>query len=201
MTNLTKDIREQIVQSVLAGTWIPEKKAAILKSTGEAIREVWRKYLPEGFEAATATLPPAWFPKESVEYLSCAVNPDLIMQPTNSRGEKCSSSNFSVPPLAVPENFRPEYRYNGVGHIPFWSEALAPQIKEAQKLRAAQDKLEEELRGFLYSVKTYKQVLEKMPELERHLPKPAAKPMPVATSTAPLLSTLAKLGFDKGAPK
>lgn len=198
---LTKEIRAQIVESVIAATFIPAEKKAILESAGLAAREAVRAALPEGFERAVGTLPRDWFAKVDNVGPSWHVNPRSILENPEDSTRSCQIRFDTV---LAPVEFYYGYQINDRHQekdpkAPSWEKILAAQIDAAKKLRAKEDDLRADLSSFLASCRTYQQVLEKMPELERHLPKPAAPARPLVVSAAPLQSQMKKLGFDQGA--
>ena len=205
MTNLNKENRAATIESVIRGTFIPEEKLAIMAATTKAARDLVLRSLPEGFIPATANLPTAWF--DSVTYLDVhkEQNPRCILD-GKERWERHSTAVIKFDKVITPPHHTiySLLGVNGKGDREswreFWARSFAAQIDAATKLRDKEEKLRDELMAFLHSVKTYKQVIEKMPELERHLPAPPVKAFPIATSTAPLVKILGKMGFDRSAP-
>lgn len=201
---LTKAIRADMIESVIAATYIPEKKKVIMESTGLAAREAIRALLPTGFERAIGTLPREWFNRIVSVSPSRTVNPSNIL---NLKGPALWGGSISIgEPILVPANLYCQMG-NAIhdtvqaafpGH-PTWEKILAVQIEEATKLRAEEDAMRGDLAAFLASCRSYKDVMEKFPAFERHLPKTPAKAMPLVVQTAPLQQKLAKLGFDQGA--
>lgn len=199
---LTKAIRADMVESIIAATYIPEKKKAILESTGSAAREAVRALLPAGFERAIGTLPREWFNRIVAVSPSRGVNPVNILKSETGWGASIDIGE----PILVPANLYCQMG-NAIhdtvqaafpGH-PTWEKILAVQIEAATKLCKEEDELRAEVAGFLASCHSYKDVCEKFPAFERHLPKTPAKAMPLVVQTAPLQKKLAKLGFDQGA--
>lgn len=195
---LTKEIRAQIVESVIAATFIPAEKEAILQSAGATVRETIRKLLPQGFEQAVACLPPEWLPSlESIQLHTHISVPNILADCYRSyrsiRFERLTVSNNLNLPGRISDRIRQG------DDRPAWEQILAAQIDAAKKLRAKEDALRMELSNQLVSFRTYAQLLEKLPELERHLPKPPAPPMPLVANVAPLRAQMKKLGFDQGA--
>jgi hypothetical protein len=74
---------------------------------------------------------------------------------------------------------------------------LRGQLSAARYLQHREDTLRRELEYFLTGCRTYKQVIEKMPELAPHLPRPTVQVYAPITSTAKLSASLASLGFDR----
>ena len=197
MTNLSKEIRLAIVESVITkGTVIPADKEAIIKSTQEAVRAWMLGYLPPGFQAATATLPPNWFATESSADIYASDNPEMILN-----GDTRYYGSVKFEPFRRPTKggaYSPAINYRQEKDSPHrWESVLSAQIDAAKKLRAREEAARTDLLNFLNSCRTYKQVLAKMPELENHLPAPA---MPlVVVNVGPLVASLGKLGFDRSA--
>ncbi len=196
MTNLNKENRAATIESVIKGTFIPDEKAAIIASTSAAVRAQLVSYLPDGFEAAIANLPPKWFDSEADHSLHHKHNPVSILAGKTSGHDTIRFEKFSRP-YGNSYQVLCDYSPTDKESPHQWHKVLAAQIDAAIKLRTKEDTLRNELGAFLASCKNYAQVLAKMPELERHLPAPPTKAFPVVTSTAPLLKTLGKLGFDR----
>lgn len=203
MTNLNKEIRAAVIESVIKGTYIPEQKAAILAATSKAVRDLVVLALPEGFAVATATLPPQWFGSVSHFDVCKEQCPRAILDGAD-RWKGYGSVLIKFESVITPPHhnihsllLQDKKSGNNESWTQFWERHLAAQIAAATKLRAKEDALRSELGAFLASVKTYKQVVEKMPELERHLPPPPTKVFALVTSTAPLEKALTSLGFDR----
>lgn len=79
------------------------------------------------------------------------------------------------------------------------TEAFTPLAKEAAQIVEDEAAARGEARAFLASCKTVEQILERMPELEPHIPK-ISRPLPLVAPSN-LLSTLSSLGFDRTASK
>lgn len=178
--NLNKEIREQIIENVVRATNIPELKADLIKRAKNAARNAVAAAQPEGFYEKTANLPKEWFQQESSVW--------------------------------VPNNKNPVGAFTGCTYNiafddPIRVAAYAPETKDFAELFALQPEVDaliereealcREISGFLLSCRTIEQVLERMPELEPHVPK-MVKPMPLVAASN-LLSTLTQLGFDKTA--
>ncbi len=194
MTKLTKASRAHILESVIKATFIPAEKEAILKSTGDAVRNHLITCLPEGFLQATQILPKEWFSHSTEYYISKTSNPRCIMNPLDGQGRVKSGDNIRFEKLRHPHS---SIHPSSV----IWADILAGQIAAATKLKHQEDELTQELNAVLASCTTTEKLLEKMPTLERHLPEPAKKAYPVTTSTAPLQKALKRVGFDTGAKK
>ena len=195
---LTKDIRAQVVDSVIASTYIPAKKQAILDSAALAAREAVRALLPAGFERAIGTLPREWFGKVTEVYPSRHVNPRNILKGASGPMYLKIGEPVIIPRCVNVEGMIRDTVQKDDTH-PSWGEILAVQIEAAHKVRKEEDEMRAELMDFLNSKQTYKQVVEAMPQLERHLPKPPAPALPLVVNPAPLQKRLAKAGFDLGA--
>ena len=213
MTNLNQKLRDEIIESVInKGTTIPARKVALKKATELRVRELCLERVPKEFGLATKTLPAEWFPLSAGEGVPYEMCPITLATMTDFEIHRHSWQRFTVPfePFRHPINtkfHRSTYMDQGQENIDgvmvkkpedleSWEARMADLIKEGKQIRADEEKARTELRQFLYSVKTYKQVLEKMPELEPHLPN-YTKPMPLTVPVAPILRTLGALGFDK----
>lgn len=211
MTALNKTIRQAIIDSVIErGTTIPARKEDLKKRTALRVRELDMSRIPVEFYPATKNLPPEWFPLSASTQLSPRTCPDSYVE-LNDEQLRCHwKAVVSFEPFRHPINThfsRNDFIDQGYDHsttpptkklddMDSWEAVLADLLKEAKQIRADEAQARDELKQFLYSVNNYKQVLEKMPELEKHLPN-YTKPMPLVVSVAPILKTLGKLGFDQ----
>lgn len=199
MTVLNKERREAIIDSVIKkGTTIPKRKADLMTATKAKVRETLRKRLPEGFESVAAAVPHGWFRVLTEVAIHRDANPMAIYS------HQCCGTYVSIvfDPMRAPYSIDIEpdsLQRKGTSKETndCWELILADEIKEAKSIADTEEKLRDELMGFLLSVKTYKQVLERMPELEPHLPKNPVKTYPVVASTTPLLNLLTAVGFDQ----
>lgn len=207
MTNLTKESRAAIIDSVIkTGTDLPEKKKDLTARLEQRVRAINLERVDTDFYRATKTLPAEWFPHKASTELYHDVNPAVIMalSPEDLKRSRRYATNVNFEPIKYPTSTsfsRAHFakRHEQPDDLDSWEVRLADLIDEAKVIRAAEDKARAELGAFLNSVRTYKQVLEKMPELERHLPAVVGKNYAVAVPVAPLLATLGSLGFDKSA--
>jgi hypothetical protein len=209
MTALNKTIRQQIIDSVIEkGTTIPKRKEELKKKTEARVRKLDMERVPKEFAAATKNMPPEWFPlagSASIkpEYCPIAI---VTLQPEQLRNQWRSTVSYE--PFRHPMNTdfnRANAKDCGINQatkeknpddLESWEARLEDLIAEANKIVADEAQARHELSQFLYSVNNYKQVIEKMPELEKHLPN-YTKPMSLTVSVAPILKTLGKLGFDQ----
>jgi hypothetical protein len=211
MTALNKTLRQEIIDSVIKkGTTIPARKADLKKRTALRVRELDLSRLPAEFGPATKSLPPEWFPLNLSNQMNPKVCPDSYVELTDDQLRSQWKAVISYEPFRHPINARfgrNDYIDQGLDHntkpptkkpddMESWEAVLADLLVEAKQIRADEEEARAELRRFLWSVNNYKQVLEKMPELEPHLPN-YTKPMPLVVPVAPILKTLGKLGFDK----
>ena len=213
MTALNKTIRQQIINSVIEkGTTIPARKDDLTKRTEQRVRELCLERVPKDFAAATRNLPRGWFPHHTSEHMPPHVCPTGILahmdddyemrrqwrhtvsfepfpHPYNTRFDRSPTLNQGMDDSTEPPTRKPD-------DLESWEARLADLIEEAKRIAADENKARTKLRQFLASVNSYKRVLEKMPELEPHLPN-YTKPMPLVVSVAPILETLGALGFDQ----
>lgn len=178
--NLNKEIREQIIENVVRATNIPELKADLIKRAKNAARNAVAAAQPEGFYEKTANLPKEWFQQENGVWIPGSKNPVGAFT-------GCTYNIDLDDPIRVAAN--------GSSKVDF-TELFTLQ-PEVDALIEREEALRREISGFLLSCRTIEQVLERMPELEPHVPK-MVKPMPLVAPSN-LLSTLTQLGFDKTA--
>lgn len=207
MTNLkiklTSERRADIIDSVFNATLLPIQKLDLIAKTKAKVREIMRDLLPKDFEATIANLPPEWFPSCSSTGIRKDVNPETLL-----KDAEAYQRSYTVPSMCFDGFSKPEYLHDmsieaykkGVDGQPVqhcWENLLDKEITAAKKLRAKEDELRGKLRAVLNSVTTYKGLLEKMPELEKHLPPGPTKYYPVAVSVTPLVNLLDSVGFDQ----
>lgn len=206
MTTLNNKLRDSIIDSIIdTGTTLPARKEALKHATEKRVRELCVQRVSQDFISATKNLPVEWFPHESSVNIDRMLNPIEIS--TNSEDELRKGwrgGTITFDPIKHPMSARfnrRDYSLHTVGcgkaeDPESWEAKLSDLIGEARQIRADEEKARRELRQFLHSVRTYKQIIEKAPELEPFLPD-YEKPMPLTVPVAPLLSTLNKLGFTK----
>lgn len=186
-TILNKDLRAKIVGNVINATDIPELEKSIRQRTKQRGREYVIAGLPEGFVEKTKNLPKEWFGSTSCLYVRSANNPSRYLDDANTTHRFYDHVDFDDPVVGpasgVSKNHAPVEEY------------FSDLVEEAKALAERREVLTAEIRGFLLSCKTVEQVLERMPELEPHIPK-ASKPMPLVAASN-LLSSLSQLGFDR----
>lgn len=201
-TRLTKERREQIIESVFNATLLPKKKKDLIKRTTEKVRSLVNSKLPKEFEPAIKNLPKEWFAKNYQVSIHKDVNPISLLEDEEKFKKMWSYNQVNYDHFYCPVSFNPSIEswikvHNKPDNKESWEEYLAKEIAEAKKLRAKEDKVRQTTSEFLWSVNTYKQVIEKMPEFERHLPN-YVKHYPIAVNTGPLTNLLDGLGFDQG---
>lgn len=202
MTALNKTLRTQIIASVIEkGTTIPARKEDLIRRTEARVRQLCLERVPKDFAAAVKTLPPEWFPIVGSETMEPQVCPLAIIKLSSEAMARSWRYAVSFEPFRHPMGVSfsrvSEAVKNGKESDPeSWESKLKDLIDEAHKIMRDEGQACTELRQFLASVNNYKQVLEKMPELEKHLPN-YTKPMPLVVQVGPILKTLGKLGFDQ----
>lgn len=188
-TRLNKAIREEILDNILAATDLQARKADILKRAGDVAKQLVMGAQPENFYEATRHLPPEWFAAgTSLYFYSSDGNPAAILDPSPYKNYHI---NFDDPVRTALHWGRPSD-----ASIQAAFKHLA---EEATALNKDWDTARIEARAFLASCKTVEQILERMPELEPHIPK-ISRPLPLVAPSN-LLSTLSSLGFDRTASK
>lgn len=183
-TRLTKEVRAEIIERVVRATNIPELKADLIARTKKAAAQIVRNAQPEGFYEVTQSLPKEWF--QAANSLYVPTHMDGVHNPLRiigAVGDYSHHISFNDPvSVAVRHG---EYSY----------ELLAPLAKEAEELAERESQLRGEISSFLNSCRYVEDIVERMPELEPHVPR-HSKSFPL-TAPSNLLSTLSSLGFDK----
>lgn len=175
---LTKDMREEVVERVVRATNIPELKADIVARTKKAAAEIIRAAQPEGFYEKTEGLPKEWFDSASTLYIYPPGYAVLLAFGYSA----CVDLDDPVKIAA-----------HGAAKYDF--EPMRPLRAEADALAERERQLRGEIGAFLASCRYVEDVVERMPELEPHVPN-YKKSFPL-TAPSNLLSTLTSLGFDK----
>lgn len=184
-TRLTKAMREEILDSVLVATDFEKKKKDILQRAGQVARKELLKLVPEEFLEMIKNRPQEWFLHDASVELHKDYAPENAFNEIPNYWYGC---NLAFEPIPHP--------CGAAMDIPKERQAklFTPFRKEADKLRAKQDKLRSDMRAFLLSCSTVEKVLEQMPELKPHIPEKAEFFAPTV-NTNNLLSQLMKSGF------
>lgn len=210
MPRLTNEMREQIRASVMASTHRSADVAKLMAETTTLVRSTLLGQLPKDFLAATEAMPSSWFGTCTSARVLAEDNPEVI---ANHGGQHKNRHKFWVTSADIKvEAFRVPHSMSSYNAFPFdrltreeqragqgWSKVLAKQIKEAKRIWSVYSALDEEVKAFLLSVTTTEALLKAMPEYERHVPKPPAKPMPLAVIPTKLRAQMTAAGFDTGA--
>ncbi|MDL2284471.1 hypothetical protein LJC19_04940 [Oxalobacter sp. OttesenSCG-928-P03] len=184
---LTKTNRQAIIESVLKATTLEAEKEQLLAREREIVRRVFLESLPKDFVEKTKGLPKAWFATKSGIPIRNTVSVKAILDGAYEHG-------CTIVPFPDVEIF-PVNDSSWAPPYDKYTSNLQGNAAEAAKLKVKRDNLINELSAFLNSCSNTKQVLEKMPELEPHLPKRKSA-FAVVASTATLVSELKKSGFD-----
>ena len=181
---LTNQLRTDILTSVMKATEQENECADILKRTSVLARAVLLAKIPAAFLAVVKANPPEWFMWKATAYLPTDMAPGTLL-PRDGYHDSGRYANFE--PIPYPAS-------GDVGISVSDREPFDPLYKEAEQLAERYDTIRRELAGFLKSCATTEKVLERMPELEPHVPT-HARPYPLVASTSNLLSSLLKSGF------
>jgi len=183
-TRLTKETRAEIIERVVRATNIPELKDSIKSRTKAAAVQIVRNAQPEGFYEVTRSLPKEWF--QTAHSLYVPTHMDGVHNPLRIIGVVSQHSHhIDFDDLVTVAERHGEFSY----------ELLAPLTKEAEELAERESQLRGEISSFLNSCRYVEDIVERMPELEPHIPR-HSKSFPL-TAPSNLLSTLSSLGFDK----
>lgn len=182
-TRLTKDVREEIIDRVIKATNIPELKADIMRRAKAAAVDAVRAAQPDGFYEAVINVPKQWIASQNDLYLGA--NFAALVKILNGHSLHVFYRIRFDDPVSVAMSAQKEMDLSAISALNTEAEALAEH--EAQ--------LRREISSFLVSCRHIEDAVERMPELEPHIPK-IVKPMPLVAPSN-LLSTLSQLGFDK----
>ena len=183
-TRLTKEVRAEIIERVVRATNIPELKDSLKARTKAAAVQTVRNAQPENFYETTKNLPKEWFQPSNSLYVP--THSDEVRNPLRIigiTGEYNCHINFDDPITVAAK------------HAAYNYELFAPLTKEAEELAERESQLRGEINSFLNSCRYVEDIVERMPELEPHVPR-HSKSFPL-TAPSNLLSTLSSLGFDK----
>lgn len=183
-TRLTKEMRNDIIESVMAATDMNTKREAILAETVARAVEVIRESQPEGWFALVEGHPKEWFSLQAEISFAGDLLPQSIMSTESHHYYHQIKLEDSIPVAIYYRRDRDSEKV-----------VFAAVIKKAQAWREEYDATRGELASFLNSCSTTEKVIERMPELEKHIPKRAKVYPLVAPSN--VMSRLAKLGFDR----
>lgn len=207
MPRLTKEMRQQIVASVMGATNRAKDIEKLTADTAKIVRKKLESQLPKGFLAATANLPESWFMVENSQSLGADRNPVMLAECGNPNGFKgqhfwMRRQEIKFDPLRRPASHWFPIRGGKTDDNPGqdeWLTLLAKQIERGYAIFKKYDAVRVHLEAYLAGCTTTEQVLDGMPELARHIPKPPAKAMPIAVVPSALRASLTGTGFDNGA--
>lgn len=184
-TRLTKAMREEILNSVLAATDFEKKKKDILQRAGQVARKELLKLVPKEFTAMIEGHPQEWFLHDTSVHLGRDYAPEQAFNESANYWYGCDLAFEPIPhPCGIAMEIPEEQQ----------AKLFTPFRKEAEKLMEKQEKLRSDMRTFLLSCSTVEKVLEQMPELKPHIPEKAEFFAPTV-NTNNLLSQLMKSGF------
>lgn len=186
-TRMNKKLREEILTNVLNATDLNERETELKQRIKKTARDVVIQDLPKEFVALTQVHPKEWF--ASINSLYFGSEKDLIPLSLAKEGVYCYHAIILDDPVPTPCSFRWD--------VSLHTEELLPLAEEAQQLTDERNALSDEIRAFLLSCRTTDQVVKRMPELGRHVPK-TSYPVPSVVPSN-LLSSLTKMGFDRTA--
>jgi hypothetical protein len=190
---LTKQIRADIIESVLKNTVLPAERKAIEEETARTAMEAVRAMQPKGFYEAVAGHPKEWFKLDQSTYVTVC-NPNVVLSAVDNNDARWMNYGHVSYPEAI------VVALDG----PRLDEKQCKQVfgalhKRAEAWVEKYSAVKNELSAYLLSKQTVESALKDMPELERHVPAPA-KPSYPLVAPSNVLSHLTKLGFDAGAP-
>lgn len=186
-TRLTKAMREEIVTSVLKATDFESKKTEFTNYVSEQVRSVLFARVPKEFRDMIKGQPATWFRHASSVHFDTNKAP-LCGLYDESGNLYYYNRRVEFEPFPVPVDFDECFSKE-------MQEQFEPMRKEAENLRDAHFALRDGLHAFLCACTTVEQVLEKMPELKKHIPAKLVFFAPVV-NTNNLFSLLTKAGFD-----
>lgn len=190
---LNKAIRTVIFESVMASTDFPALKQSIKDRTCALARELIAARVPAEFNdvvAAVGKNASKWFSTIEEVYIHEKFSPLSVL----NSGDGFTHVYVRFSPIYRPYHF--ETGFFGGQQENFFADLR----KEAEGLAALIKRTEGELRAFLASCTTTEKLVERMPEIEPHIPKTAMS-YPIVASTATLTSYLLKAGFDTNVQK
>jgi len=178
-TRLTKALREEITNSIMAATNFEDRLTKARQKYLPLIREKLITTLPEGFWEATKGMPAEWFEHRVLIDVDFS---NYLYQ----RGKDFKTTE----PIRVPTNRKD---FGLFANDPLLNE-YAELVKTIDEQR---DEARAQVESFLLSCRNTDQIVERMPEFERHVPK-NGKTYAIVATTANLASALFAAGFDKG---
>ena len=191
-TKLNNSLREEIVDNVINATDLPALERDIRRRVVETVRQTIIDAQPAGFYDLIKHAPKEWFRLEASVYIYTGDgtgHPFVALVKRIGRGIDSNVTRVQLDdPIAVAQN---GWEVSGAQ----WRTVLADLYVEANAFVERYNDLYREISAFLKSVTTVEKLLERMPELERHVPK-VSKPLPLVAPSN-LLSSLSQLGFDR----
>lgn len=184
-TRLTNEMRNEIADSVIAATNLPDERKEIERLTSEVARDWMLSQQPPEFVALVKGHPAQWFHLDNDLYVR-EHNPLQVLEISLWS----HSINYPAPvPIAVNTSPSPAECQEIFGDL----------CARAEKWVEQRDQVRGELMAYLNSCRTVEKALENMPELTPHVPKAAAKVYPLVAPSN-VLSKLSQLGFDRTQP-
>lgn len=190
---LNKAIRTAIFDSVMAATDFPELKRSIKDRTCALARELIAARVPAEFNdmvAAAGKNASKWFASTEEVHVGDNFSPLAVLTFNDYRCQNYVHFALIYCPFHFESSFSKAQQEN----------FFADLRKEAEGLAALIERTEGELRAFLSSCTSTEKLVERMPEIEPHIPK-IAMSYPIVASTATLTSYLLKAGFDTNVKK
>ncbi len=187
---MTRDLIAQIVASALNATNLNAEREQIITDTKARVFELLLAKVPPEFIALTNIYPREWFQWQNQVYTGHQDhNPiHIVGRPYLSDGKDHRGAYLVVEP-SIPS--LPSSGASLKADV-----ELADLIKRANDWITKRDAAQMQLRQFLASCSTVAKAIERMPEIEKHIPPAATKTAyPIVASTS-ALSALTAIGFD-----
>lgn len=191
-TKLNNSLREEIVANVIRATDLPDIEKSIRRRVAETVRQTIIDAQPAGFYDLVKHAPKEWFRLEGDIHVYTDrgdKHPIVALETRIGLG-----TNFNTNRVQFDDPI-PVAQAGWDVSSQQWKSVLADLYVEAVEFVERYNNLHREISAFLKSCSTVEKVLERMPELEPHIPK-VSKPLPLVAPSN-LLSSLSQLGFDK----
>ncbi|WP_025915477.1 Nmad5 family putative nucleotide modification protein [Herminiimonas sp. CN] len=184
---LSKALRAEILGNVLAATTFKTDKEDIEREMSALVRKLMDAKIPDEFKALTTGAPREWFQGTARVNVNSkhAIENAFNRERLDGRHMWDGTTQFEC--LVTPAIFDCNLTAQDY-------ELILPIYQRAEKLAEAHWALEDEMTAFLRSCTTTERLLERMPELEPHIPK-ITRDYPIVASTENLLSQLLAAGF------
>lgn len=190
---LTKQMREDIRDRVMAATTLPVTRKEIEEATKKYLSRWLSEQIPKAFRDFTKSAPKSWFMMANLARVQNGVSPLYILMsgvPNSDYSSRYISNVYLDDPVAKPADFSVPCI-----SIETASQELLVLVAQATALHAQYTETKAKVEATLNGFTTLDKLIREVPEFEKHCT--GYKPnYAVVVDSANTLSALFKAGFD-----